>query len=561
LRDTLQRLLPPPPYPAGLRFALLREIHQLELFPTNQPLPLGSLLRQCAAEELRQFAPSDLPRAWFVWALCHAIVKPETQDEAVRLLHAGDDSLLTTFWEQFKLIKEESQRRPILAPLLAGSDGKAVLFFSRSLRVLPSLRVETLEWVLETLGALSRQWNAFWCSEDHLARLLELLRNLGDEARSVWDRLHANIDPDPLLLGDESQRALVLNLAAARDRPGLPLPDWAAQTVADWILLREHFEKASAVPESDQAEVLAACKRRGIDIIAILRRYFERFVLPQEPTPALMADFAGFFHTFYPAVSDYQNAGARFLGWIEVVRVCPDEARRSVYSRFYLDHCVPGEFRDRLAQEVLGEVPPRLGLALTPVFPVALSIETPTLALGPGCDTYALTGIRPADTPLAALRHGAPWILCSFAGGLLSLILLGMMPLPARQLALLCAFIPLILAVAEGTALLQTGVGLIAIRSGGLVRSLLAGIGLSLAGGALAAAIAFGWAVPTGVALSVGGAVAGGMLGATLLGLLLPRLLNRLRLENRLPAGPMVRMLAGVGGLAVFLAAARWLVR
>ncbi len=164
LRETLQRLLPPPPYPPALRFGILRELHQLQLFPVSQPLPLQSLLRHCTVEELRQFAQPELSHQWLIWALCYAIVKPETQEEAVRLLHASDDPLLATFWEQFKLLKDESQRRPILAPLLAGRDGKAVLFFSRSLRVLPSLRLETLEWVLETLGAFSREWNDFWCS-------------------------------------------------------------------------------------------------------------------------------------------------------------------------------------------------------------------------------------------------------------------------------------------------------------------------------------------------------------------------------------------------------------
>jgi hypothetical protein len=562
LRETLQRLLPPPPYTPAVRFGILHELEQLQLFPVSQPLPFQSLLRHCTVEELRRFAQPELPRQWFVWALFYAIVKPETQEEAVRLLHGSDDPLLAMFWEQFKLLKEESQRRPILAPLLAGKDGKAVLFFSRSLRVLPSLRLETLQWVLETLGAFSREWNDFWCSEDHLARLLELLRNLGDEARALWDRLHATIDPEPLLLGDASQRALVLNLAAARDRPGLPLPEWAAQTVADWVFLREHFEKACAVPEHEQIEVLSACKRRGIDFVPVLRRYFERFILPQAPTPALLTDFADFFHTFYPTGNTYQTAGARFLGWIDVVRVCPDEARRAVYSRLYLDHCVPPAFRDRLAEEILGEVPPPLPAPVVAP-PVAAEPEIAPPPAGPSLhsDVFPLTGVPSAGSPLTALLRGAPWLLCSFAGGLLALILFGTLPLPARQVGLLCSFLPLVLAMAESTALLHTGVGLAAMDGRRFVLSLLAGAGLSLAGGALAMGVAFVWSLPRAVMLSVGGAVGGGMLGASWAGLILPRVLGQLGLAGRVPAGPLARTVAGVGALVVYLVVARWLVR
>jgi hypothetical protein len=565
LRETLQRLLPPPPYPADLRLGILRELHQMQVFPPTQPMPLQSLLRQCTVEELRQLAQSDLPRPWFVWTLCHAIVRPETQDEAVRLLQSSDDPLLQTFWEQFKLLKEESQRRPILAPLLKGKDGKAVLFFSRSLRVLPSLRLDTLEWVLETLGALSRDWNDFWCSEDHLARLLELLRNLGDDAEKLWNQLHANIDPETLLLGEASQRAFVLNLAAARDRPGLPLPAWASQTIDDWVLLREHFEKAGAVLDSERGPIIEACRRRGVDIIRVLRRYFERFVLPQPLSGALLADFVGFFDSFYLPGNDYQEAGARFLGWIDISRSCPDESRQRAYQQFYLDHGVVPEFRDRLAVELLGDVPP-------PSPPVTIA-ESPPVVAPPAPDrsvlvgdTFALTGIRPAASPLAAMASGSPWLLCSFAGGLLSVLVFGAIKVPPRQLALLCSFIPLVLAVAEGTVLQHLAVGRIPASRRDLLRSVLAGIGLALLGGAVAAGVAWLFNDPLAkpryaVVFAVGEAVAAGMLGASLLGLLVPRLLRGLRMEERLPAGPIARAFAGIGALTVYLLIAAWLVR
>jgi hypothetical protein len=554
LRDIFQRVLPSPPFSAALRFSILREVDGLQVYPVSQPFPLQALLRQCSTEELEQFARSGLPHEWFTWALCYAIVRPETQADAARHLLGGDDTLLRIFWEQFKLLKDEKQRRAILGPLLVARDDRAVLFFSRSLKVLPSLRLETLEWVLETLGALGPQWNDFWCSEDHLARLLDLLRNLGDDAQRLWDQLHANIDPHGLLLGEAGQRAFVLNLAAARDRPGLTLPGWADQTVADWVLLTEHFERASAVPESDRAAIVGACKRRGVDAIAVLRRYFERFVLPREPSAELLADFAGFFDSFYLPGNDYQDIGSRFLGWNEVVRVCPDEARGQVYRRYYLDHCVEPVYRDRLAEEVLGDKGAR-------------SLPTPTPApmsradAGSACDSFVLCGVRRSESPLAALGQAAPWLLCSFAGGLLAAAVFGTIKVPPRQLALLCCFLPLILAMAESTVLQHLAVGHISTCGRGVMWNMLAGLGLALLGGGLAAGAALAWGTPIGAVLSVGGAVAGGMLGATILGLLLPRLLRRSRLKKRLAVGPIARALAGLGALAIYVLLAGWFVR
>src|SRR5262249_21003801 len=64
-RDSLARILPPPPVAPGLRLQLLRELAEIGL-PEAQRHHPQALLRGCSAEELREMADADLPPAWLV---------------------------------------------------------------------------------------------------------------------------------------------------------------------------------------------------------------------------------------------------------------------------------------------------------------------------------------------------------------------------------------------------------------------------------------------------------------------------------------------------------------
>jgi hypothetical protein len=570
LRDTLQRILPPPPYTPEQRFAILPELRGLELFPLQQQLPLHGLLRQCTVEDLERFARSELPRPWYVWALCYAVLRAETQAHAAGRLQGGDDELLRVFWEQFKLLKDEGQRRAILTPLLTTGRGKSVLFFGRSLRVMVSLRLDTLEWMLETLGALGKEWVEFWCAEDHLVQLMDVLRGLGDDSQRIHDRLCGYFDPNLLLLGDPFQRTLLVHLAAARNRPGLMLPDKAAGTIDDLVLLREHFDRACAVPQSDRVGIIAACQRRGIDVIAVLKRYFEQYVLPHEMNEEIIDDFAGFFDSFYPSGESYQEAASRQLGWNEIVSICPEEQRGQAYRRYYLEHFVSKELRDRIAEEVLQDVRPAGG-HVSSVRPPRLGPDAPVLetrSVVAGNELFQMAGVRGggAESMGRTLVRGAPWQLAGFAGGLLAVVLFGAIKVPPRQVAVVCSFLPLVLALAEAMATLAvaTKVGSQgdpkAFRRG-LAFGLLAGVGLAavLGGIALVAALVLGTAWDNAVAVAV--AVAAGTAVAALVGLTLPVLLDRPGKRPHLAAGPIARALAGTAALALYLLASSWLLR
>src|SRR5262249_23154342 len=152
-REALERILPEPPYPPALCFSVLTELQPLRLSAADPRVPLHALLKTFGARDLAQFAQSSLPREWFVWALCYALLRQDTRDEAARHLHEGDDELVRSFWQQFRLLKDPAQRRAILAALIATVGERAPVFLGRLLAGGCTLRPDTLEWLLEALGA------------------------------------------------------------------------------------------------------------------------------------------------------------------------------------------------------------------------------------------------------------------------------------------------------------------------------------------------------------------------------------------------------------------------
>src|SRR5262249_43717877 len=153
-----------------------------------------------------------------------------------------------------------------------------------------AVRASTLSWLLGELGALSPAWAEFWCRDDHLGHLVEVLLGLGEEAGPLWDLLCGQLDRGLLLSGDPYQKAVLLNLTAAAGRPpSRGRGGGAAARVAAWPRLRDHVEKACATPEEERQPVIDACRHCGVDALDLLRGYFERFVLPHPPGDELLA--------------------------------------------------------------------------------------------------------------------------------------------------------------------------------------------------------------------------------------------------------------------------------
>src|SRR5262249_36105915 len=151
----------------------------------------------------------------------------------------------------------------------------------------------------------------------------------------------SQFDQEALLPGNSYQQMLLMNLVAVRDRPGPPLPAGVAAAVNDWVALREHFEKAAAVPESKRQEIIDSCNRRRLDPIVPLTSFLARFVAPQGARPEVVEDFVAFFHSFYRAGGEHHHYSARLLGWLRVVAACEDDEFLAAFQQHYLERHVP----------------------------------------------------------------------------------------------------------------------------------------------------------------------------------------------------------------------------
>jgi GTPase-associated protein 1, N-terminal domain type 2 len=559
-REALQRLLPAPPFSADLRFALLEAMRDTPLLPLQQQQPLHLLIRKCSVEELERFARSELPDAWFAWALFYALARVETRADAVRLLHTGDDELLAAFWEQARCVREDRQWQPLLTAVLGDGEASARAFFGRSLLASCPMRADILRWTLDTLRAFEPEWDEFWTEEGHLSRLVDLLRELGPEANPVWDRLCGRLNGDLLLLAQPFQLHLLSVLIGLRERNVLP-PE-ATGAVADWVRLHDHFERASSVGEDQKEGLLAACRRRGVDANAALRDYFVRYVLPRPFNTELLNDFTGFFHSFYPESGSIRQYYARLTGWDEVLRGCPDAKRRAKYRKYYLEEHIPEAVRARMTEE---ETAPEPVVEQKP----ATVVEQKPAVVGQA-DCYPLVGVgNGTGSWIVAFLRALPWLLGAMGCGMLAILIVRLLPvsmpprtvLPVDRL-LWYLHLPIMVLLADGAALQATAVALGFASSGQsrgsrLLRGLGAGIVGGLVAGVVVGALTTGMGLAYGlsvrVALGAGGAMAGAGVVASVVGFAVPALVGR----GILAPGPIARWLAVLAGVALFAGVGR----
>jgi magnesium transporter len=189
-----------------------------------------------------------------------------------------------------------------------------------------------------------------------------------------------------------------------------------------------------------------------------------------------------------------------------------------------------------------------------------------------GDDLFQLIGVRLAQArPLslvAAFRSRMPWLLCSLGGGVAAALLSGLYEAELRRTVALALFIPVVLGLAESTAIQSISLALQALHGpppqgsvflSRLRRELLTGAALGLACGLLMAGLGSVWLGMPRVGLSLLGGIAGGVTAAAGLGLALPHLLRRLRLDPRVAAGPVALALADMLAILLYLNLARWL--
>jgi hypothetical protein len=530
------------------------------------------LLKNCSVTDLDLLAASKLDREWYVWALCHALVEPGTAAEAARRLHEADDALIQIFWEQFLFLANEGQRRAILGPLFPATDEGARLLV-RSLKHLSWLPPDTLLWVLDSLGAFKKERIQFWITQDNLRLLLHALQRMGEASEPIWQRICSLFDSDVLLPGDSGQHALLLELWGAESQPGLRIPPSAAETLKDWMTLRERFEKASAVPASARQDLIDSCDRLHLDPILVLARYFEKYLAPNGMDEEALEDFVRFFHSFFLDGKGYQDYGARLIAWLRIVEKCQNEADQQHYQRYYLDRHIPAEYRWRLAQDMHGA-----GRLLDTVHQ-QLSKPTEIDLLGiPQAILFQLTGVRVSNSkslgqrissedssakePKSETLSSLMWLSPTVLAFVLAVGLCGAFQSYLGKTVMLVPFLPAVALLAEGLALHSTGLILGEMRGrqwtwrdlrGVLGRQMRPALFLGVICGLIGGAYGYFWDVPWNLAWRLGGAIFAGIAVAPIISLAVPLLSSRFRLAMWLPYGILARASAGILALLIYL--------
>jgi hypothetical protein len=323
------------------------------------------------------------------------------------------------------------------------------------------------------------------------------------------------------------------------------------------------------------ARVQEACERLGITAPDLLSLYFGRFVLPYGKNEAVLADFVGFFQTFYSPVRDYGDEASRLLGWLRIVEQCAEE-QRAFYQQYYLDYFVPEEHRHRLLVESQQKGALLPGIVLPTAPPEEVPVSPPPAeqaAPAPSEDLFALTGLPRDETAavisVKSLGKRLSGMLCSVAGGLAGAALIGAFKLSGPQALLLLLFLPVIVVLAESMALQSLALALAARRQPAseekhlprLGRELLMATLVGIACGVIVLGVALvcGW--QRMLALSFGLSTTAAMAGASGVSLGLAALLARLRQESRLPAGLLARALATLVAVAIYFTLAFALAR
>jgi magnesium transporter len=177
-----------------------------------------------------------------------------------------------------------------------------------------------------------------------------------------------------------------------------------------------------------------------------------------------------------------------------------------------------------------------------------------------------------AESAFRGLRIRFPWLLATALGGCLSALVIAAFPTVTGMLEV-AAFIPVVMAMAGSVGTQSATIVVRGLQTGRLARGALAGaVGRQIAVGGLLGAIygvliaGFGIARfhshadrPVRFAAVLGGAVASSTALASLLGASFPVVCARLGVDPAVATAPLVTTTVDLAAIAVYFAAARWL--
>jgi magnesium transporter len=190
-------------------------------------------------------------------------------------------------------------------------------------------------------------------------------------------------------------------------------------------------------------------------------------------------------------------------------------------------------------------------------------------------DVFQLIGVwmeqYQTGRPFQAYRLRMPWLVCNLVGGMLCAAVATLFAGVIAQVALIAAFIPLVLTLCESVAIQSLTLSLqrlhvAAVNWRGLARlggrEIRAALLLSATCALVVGAAALFWGWPNHhAALVLAAAILLAMCLAAVAGVVVPLTLRLLRLDPRVAAGPVVLMCVDVAALLVYLGLATLVLR
>jgi magnesium transporter len=187
-------------------------------------------------------------------------------------------------------------------------------------------------------------------------------------------------------------------------------------------------------------------------------------------------------------------------------------------------------------------------------------------------DLFQLMGVRLSaaqqTSPLAGFTSRFPWLLCNIAGGIAAAFLTSAFEGVLGKVVALALFIPVVLGLSESVAIQSVTLALhllhgqrpsLAALWSRLRRELLTGVLLGIACGLTLAAVALAWLGQGGLALSLLAGIGLGIAGSALFGLAMPYALRLLARDPQVAAGPIALVFADILSLTIYFSVAQWL--
>jgi magnesium transporter len=187
-------------------------------------------------------------------------------------------------------------------------------------------------------------------------------------------------------------------------------------------------------------------------------------------------------------------------------------------------------------------------------------------------DLFQLMGVHLSaaqqSSPWAGFTSRFPWLLCNIAGGILAALLsYAFEPLLDRVVAI-ALFVPVVLGLSESVAIQSVTLALHVLHGQRptaralwrpLRRELFTGLLLGAACGLIVALVALVWLRMTHVALSLLAGIGIGIAGSAGFGLAMPYVLRLLKRDPQVAAGPIALVFADMLALSIYFSVANWL--